>query len=108
LQRCHQREWLYKGHQVMPWCFRCGTSLSQHEMADAYRLVEHRAVYVILFLLQRPGEKVLVWTTTPWTLLANVALAVHPDLDYVCVDGLWMVARAAQRLRPGAPHRLLA
>ncbi len=102
LQRCHERNWIYKGHRVMPWCFRCGTSLSQHEMADAYRHVEHRAVYVQLPLLERPGEKVLVWTTTPWTLLANTALAVHPNLDYVCVDGLWMVARAAKRLRSGA------
>jgi isoleucyl-tRNA synthetase len=98
LSRCHERDWLYKGHGVMPWCFRCGTSLSQHEMADSYRDVEHKAVYVQLPLLDRPGEKVLVWTTTPWTLCANVALAVHPDLDYVCVDGLWMGALAARRL----------
>jgi len=103
LSRCHERDWLYKGHRVMPWCFRCGTSLSQHEMADSYRDVEHRAVYVQLPLLDRPGERVLVWTTTPWTLCANVALAVHPELDYVCVDGLWMGALAARRFAAGRP-----
>ena len=103
LRRCHEREWLYKGHRVMPWCFRCGTSLSQHEMADSYRDVVHRAVYLALPLLDRPGEKILVWTTTPWTLCANVALAVHPDLDYVCVDGLWMGARSATRLVADRP-----
>jgi isoleucyl-tRNA synthetase len=103
LRRCHEREWLYKGHRVMPWCFRCGTSLSQHEMVDSYRDVVHRAAYLALPLLDRPGEKILVWTTTPWTLCANVALAVHPDLDYVRIDGIWMGARAATRLVANKP-----
>ena len=103
LRRCHEREWLYKGHRVMPWCFRCGTSLSQHEMVDSYRDVVHRAAYLALPLLDRPGEKILVWTTTPWTLCANVALAVHPDLDYVRIDGIWMGARAATRLVADRP-----
>ncbi|MDQ3096838.1 MAG: class I tRNA ligase family protein, partial [Chloroflexota bacterium] len=95
LKICHEKGWLYKGHRSMPWCARCGTALSQHEMIDAYREMTHLSVYV-RFPLDRsssqasPGSSVppstesfLVWTTTPWTLPANVALAVHPDLEYV-------------------------
>ncbi len=86
LQVCQQRQWLYKGHRVMPWCTRCGTSLSQHELADAYKETTHRAVFVQLPLLDEPGARVLVWTTTPWTLAANSALAVHPGHTYVRVE----------------------
>ena len=85
LKTCHEKGWLYKGHRVMPWCARCGTSLSQHEQADAYEEITHRAVYIKLPLKERPGEFILVWTTTPWTLTSNVSLAVHPDLYYTKV-----------------------
>jgi isoleucyl-tRNA synthetase len=85
LKTCHEKGWLYKGHRVMPWCARCGTSLSQHEQADAYEEITHRAVYIKLPLKERPGEFILVWTTTPWTLTSNVSLAVHPDLHYTKV-----------------------
>ncbi len=82
LQRCHERGWLYPGHRPMPWCTRCGTSISQHEMLDAYAELTHESVTVALPLVDRPGHRLLVWTTTPWTLPANVAVAVHPELDY--------------------------
>jgi len=82
LQRCHERGWLYAGHRPMPWCTRCGTSISQHEMLDAYADLTHESVTVALPLPDRPGHRLLVWTTTPWTLPANVAVAVHPELDY--------------------------
>jgi len=82
LQRCHERGWLYAGHRPMPWCTRCGTSISQHEMLDAYVELAHESVTVALPLRDRPDHRLLVWTTTPWTLPANVAVAVHPDLDY--------------------------
>jgi len=86
LKKCRERGWLYKGFRVMPWCARCGTSLSQHELADAYEEVTHQAVYLKLPLRERPNERILVWTTTPWTLTANAALAVHPDLEYARVE----------------------
>ena len=105
LKQCHERGWLYRGRRVMPWCTRCGTSLSQHELADAYREVMHRAVFLALPLRERPGERVLVWTTTPWTLTANVALAVHPGLEYARVqkggDFLWLARGAVERVAPG-------
>jgi isoleucyl-tRNA synthetase len=66
----------------MPWCTRCGTSISQHEMLDAYADLTHESVTVALPLRERPDHRLLVWTTTPWTLPANVAVAVHPALDY--------------------------
>ena len=83
LKICHERGWLYKGHRSMPWCARCGTALSQHEMIDAYREMTHLSVYVRFPVEGRERESFLVWTTTPWTLPANVALAVHPELEYV-------------------------
>jgi isoleucyl-tRNA synthetase len=70
----------------MPWCPRCGTALSEHEIAtEGYAERTHLAVTVALPLLDRPAEALLAWTTTPWTLPANVAAAVHPDLAYVRV-----------------------
>lgn len=87
LKRCHDHGWIYRGHDVMPWCIRCGTALSEHEIAtEGYREIEHQSVYVRLPLLSRPNEYLLVWTTTPWTLLANVATAVNPELTYVAVE----------------------
>jgi len=82
LALCHERGWLYRSGRPMPWCPRCGTSLSEHEMAGSYRDVEHLAVWVALPLADGSGRSLAVWTTTPWTLPANVAAAVHPELEY--------------------------
>ncbi|HEV7661995.1 MAG TPA: isoleucine--tRNA ligase [Chloroflexota bacterium] len=83
IKTCQERGWLYRGHDVMPWCPRCGTGISQHEIeTEGYSEVTHTSLYVRLPLLDKPGENLLVWTTTPWTLAANVAAAVHPDLIY--------------------------
>jgi isoleucyl-tRNA synthetase len=107
LRCCYDNGWLYRGSRAMPWCIRCGTSLSQHELVgtDSYREVTHRSVYLALPLVDRPGESILVWTTTPWTLPANVALAVHPELEYVRVrqDGhlYYLSAHTTGVLRPG-------
>jgi isoleucyl-tRNA synthetase len=87
LKTCHENGWLYRGSRSMPWCIRCGTGLSQHELVgtDSYQELTHTSVYLALPIREREGEHVLVWTTTPWTLPANVALAVHPDLEYARV-----------------------
>ena len=82
LAECHRRGWIYKGHDTMPWCARCGTGLSEMEMNEGYADREDPGLTVRFPLVERPGESLLVWTTTPWTLPANVAVAVHPQLDY--------------------------
>jgi isoleucyl-tRNA synthetase len=85
LKTCHERGLLYRGHDVMPWCTRCGTGISDAEAAEGYKDLTHRSVYVKFPLIGRTGESFLVWTTTPWTLTSNVAVAVNPDLTYVKV-----------------------
>ncbi|HEV2686535.1 MAG TPA: class I tRNA ligase family protein, partial [Actinomycetota bacterium] len=79
LKECNARGWLYRGHRSMPWCPRCGTSLSQHELMDSYNDITHPSLYVRFPIRDREREYLVVWTTTPWTLPANVAAAVHPD-----------------------------
>jgi isoleucyl-tRNA synthetase len=81
----HEKGWLYKGHRVSPYCPSCQTSLSSHEVAQGYKDVKDLSATVKFKLKNKDNEFVLGWTTTPWTLPANVALAVHADLDYVRV-----------------------
>ncbi len=86
LKKCHDQGWLYKGTDVMPWCYRCGTGISQHEIVtDGYKELTHESVYVKFPLVGRANEALLVWTTTPWTLTSNIAAAVGPTLTYVKV-----------------------
>jgi isoleucyl-tRNA synthetase len=85
LKSCHGRGWIYKGEDSMPWCPRCSTGISQHEIVtEGYQELTHTSVYLRFPLRGREGS-LLVWTTTPWTLTSNVAVAVHPDLAYVKV-----------------------
>jgi isoleucyl-tRNA synthetase len=94
LKAVHERGWLYKGHRSTQWCPRCGTSLSQHEQAgeENYKELEHPSLFVRFPLKDREGESLVVWTTTPWTLPANVAAAVKPDAEYGLRDGHWLLA----------------
>ena len=84
LKICNDNGWITKAHRPMPWCPRCGTSLSEHEMAGSHKDVTHTAVFVVASVPDAEFD-VLVWTTTPWTLSANAALAVNPELDYALV-----------------------
>lgn len=77
---------LYQGYKVVPYCPRCGTPLSDHEVALGYDEATDPSVFVRLPLVDKPATSLLVWTTTPWTLPANVAVAAHPDVDYVVVE----------------------
>ena len=87
LKKCYERGLIYKGHDVMPWCPRCATGISNMEIeSEGYKEVSHLSLYVRFPLVDRPGEYLLAWTTTPWTLAAHVAAAVHPDLSYVKVE----------------------
>lgn len=76
---------LYKGHKIVPYCPRCGTSLASHEVAQGYKDVEEDTVYVRFQVKNTENEYFLAWTTTPWTLPSNVALCVNPSLEYVKV-----------------------
>lgn len=87
LKKCYEKNWLYKGSKIMPWCLRCGSSSSKHEMSDGgYADLTHTSVYFLFKLKNRENEFLLVWSTTPWTFSSNIAAAVNPELDYVQVQ----------------------
>jgi isoleucyl-tRNA synthetase len=77
---------LYKGHKVVPYCPRCGTALSSHEVAQGYKDVKDKSVFVKFRLKDAPDTYFLAWTTTPWTLPSNVALCMNPDEDYALIE----------------------
>ena len=97
LKECHNRGWIYEGNDVMPWCPRCGTGLSQHEIVtEGYKEIQHPGLYVKFPLIEETSEFLLVWTTTPWTLPSNVAAAVNPEKIYSKVaqnDQIFFVAK---------------
>ncbi|HEY7397642.1 MAG TPA: isoleucine--tRNA ligase [Gaiellaceae bacterium] len=95
LKHVHASGWLYLGHRSTEWCPRCGTSLSQHELTQAgvYQERTDPSLFVRFPLLDREHESLVVWTTTPWTLPANVAAAVRPDAEYgKRENGQWVLA----------------
>ena len=114
LKRCKEQGWLYEGRDVMPWCPRCGTGLSEHEIVtEGYREIVHPGLFVRLPVVDRKGpepESILIWTTTPWTLPANVAAAVGRDIIYVRVrvptpgDGTEILIVARDRLGESIPE----
>ena len=113
LKTLYEKGLLYRGHKILPYCARCGTALSSHEVAQGYEDVEDPSVYLALDLVEDGGRetgdgsvgaarrRLLVWTTTPWTLVSNVALAVHPELEYVELrkrsGAEWTIILAAAR-----------
>ncbi len=120
LKKCYQEGWLAQDYRVMPWCPRCETSLSQHESADSYKEITHKSVYVKLPILEssivnrqssiQDGDKFLVWTTTPWTLTANVAVAVNPELTYIRAESegeVFILSRETAKSALKPEHRVL-
>jgi isoleucyl-tRNA synthetase len=108
LKVVRERDWLYLGHRATEWCPRCGTSISQHELIGSYVDRADPSLYVRLPLLERSGEFLVVWTTTPWTLPANVAAAINPEAEYGRrANGEWVAAgrypeERFDEKRPGA------
>jgi len=103
LKKCFEQGLIYKGRDSVPWCPRCGTAISQHEiLQEEYQEVTHDSIYFRLPIVGRQGEFFLVWTTTPWTLPANVALAVNPELEYWLIRketySYWVVENLAKSL----------
>ncbi|HXY70789.1 MAG TPA: isoleucine--tRNA ligase [Gemmatimonadales bacterium] len=105
LRQLHDKDLLVKGHKVLPYCPRCGTTLSSHELALGYDTAKDPSVTVLFPLEDEPDRALLVWTTTPWTLVSNFAIAVNPDLDYVEVEvkgrRLVLAESRAPHVRPG-------
>lgn len=101
LKNFWEKNLLYQGTKVVPYCPRCGTPLSDHEVALGYKDATDPSVFVRLPLVDDPGTSLLVWTTTPWTLPGNVAVAVHPDVEYVVVE------RVQENGVPGEKERLI-
>ena len=107
LKVCHRRGWIYKGNDSVPWCPRCETAISQHEMlTEDYKEVTHKAIYLELPIDKRDREYLLVWTTTPWTIPANIAVAVDGKLEYALIKGktgdkFWVAKDAMDRVFGG-------
>lgn len=105
LKICAEKGWIYKGHESVPWCPRCETAISQHEMlTEDYKELTHDSIYLKLPIQDRNGEFLLIWTTTPWTIPANIAVAVDKNKTYVkhALEGgqefVWVMKDAEARL----------
>lgn len=104
LKVVNEKGWLYKGHDTVPWCPRCGTAISQHEiLTEEYKEITHEAVYFKLPIKNRKNEYLLVWTTTPWTIPSNVAVAVNSKEKYASYpigdETVWIMEKASARLQ---------
>ncbi|MHB0978254.1 MAG: class I tRNA ligase family protein [Minisyncoccota bacterium] len=86
LAEVEKQKLLYKDYKVVPWCPRCGTGLSSHELAQGYKDVKDISLYVKFKIIGHDNAYFLAWTTTPWTLPGNIALAVGPEIDYVVLE----------------------
>ena len=101
----NDKGWLYKGHDSVPWCPRCGTAISQHEvLTEDYKEIVHESVYFKLPIKNKNNEYLLVWTTTPWTIPGNIAVAVNKDDEYTKYpisdkEFVWVMINAVERLK---------
>jgi isoleucyl-tRNA synthetase len=82
LKQLHTKGLLVKGHRVLPYCPRCGTVLSSHELAQGYEQIHDKSIYVTFPLADGSGRELVIWTTAPWTIPSNVGVAVNPELEY--------------------------
>ena len=97
LKQVHEKGLLYKGHKIVPYCPRCGTALSSHEVAQGYKDVEEKSIFVKFRTVKDKNTFFLAWTTTPWTLPSNVALCMNPVEDYTKIkvgDEFYILADA--------------
>ncbi len=106
LKKCAERGWVYKGTDVMPWCARCGTGVSEHEIStEDYPDITHTSLTVRFPLRDRPGEYLLVWTTMPWTFIPHIMVAAGPNLTYLKVkqgDAIYYLAENTVHMLKGA------
>lgn len=115
LKVCYDRGWIYKGHDSVPWCPRCETAISQHEMlTEDYKEITHQSIIMEFPLIDRDHEFLLVWTTTPWTIPANIAVAVDENADYSLVEGNpdpqykhWVATPLVNSIFDGKPGKVI-
>jgi isoleucyl-tRNA synthetase len=112
LKICYEKGWIYKGADAVAWCPRCETAISQHEMlTEDYKEITHQSVYLAFPIVGQTEEYLLVWTTTPWTIPANIAVAVDPGLDYSQIEigkkKYWIARDAKDRVVGTQSHKVL-
>ncbi len=110
LKKIWEKGLLYKGHKIVPYCPRCGTALSSHEVAQGYKDVKEPSIYVKFAIKGEKQAYLMAWTTTPWTLPSNVALTVNPDETYVrikCSDEEYILAEALVESVIEEPYEIL-
>ncbi len=113
LRKCFENGWIYKGRESVPWCPRCETAISQHEMlTEDYGEVTHDSIYFKLPVENKTREYLLIWTTTPWTIPANIAVAVDVKHDYVLVeienkDTLWLAKDTLEKVLGESKKRII-
>lgn len=110
LKLYHDKKWLYKGKDAVPWCWRCGTASSKHDIVtEGYKEVTHKALFMQFPLKNKKDEYFLIFTTTPWTVPANVAIAVNSKIDYVKVENngkkYWLAEARLEELE--GDHKIL-
>ena len=94
LKKLYDQDCIYKGNDSVPWCPRCGTALSDHEIeTEGYKQLTHESIYMQFPIIKdgalQKNEFLLVWTTTPWTIPADTLVAINPDIKYVCPSVYW-------------------
>lgn len=107
LKKCYENGWIYKGNDSVPWCPRCETAISQHEMlTEDYKEITHESVFLAFPIIGKENEYLMVWTTTPWTIPANIAIAVDENMEYSLMEEgnsrYWVAKEAAARVFAGA------
>jgi isoleucyl-tRNA synthetase len=110
LKKCHENGWIYKGNDVVPWCPRCETAISEHEiLTENYKEIEHETLFLAFPVVGGEEEYLLVWTTTPWTVPANIAIAVDPDIEYAQIEAnkrkYWVAKGAVIRAFSGLKYK---
>lgn len=110
LKVCDSYGWIYKGQDSVAWCPRCETAISQHEiLTEDYKELTHDSVFLVFPITGGDDEYLMVWTTTPWTIPANVAVAVNPDMEYSQVEAegrkYWVAKEARERIFAGVKNK---
>lgn len=111
LKVCWEKGWIYQGNDTVPWCPRCETAISQHEMlTEDYKELTHKSVYLKLPVVGSDNEYLLIWTTTPWTIPGNIAVTIDPEKKYALVKtdkgNLWVLETLVETIFTNIDHQV--